>query len=306
LLRHSTSSGRLWIVRHSEAQDEWGTGWACCVSLPMLFEMLQAGNCGEDLGTLGKIAEQLLLMRPGDDVADYDVADFFERCVDMTVVSRSHNDSRRNHMNLFNMLGIDIPFDLRPTTPISVSVAKKPNAKSAEKTEVPPLEVNQLWVPPPKHAGYDSRLVVETKAGAVFNFYLQAKIKPMQNKSIEEMFADTIYHTIGEFATCHFTDPAQADFSSTHIVVYHWDHNGDDVPEKHIVLEKLTRVNKQKELKLSDPTMRQAATKFIEECYPANVHIMGTETLKKWMLPTLLPVPRLVAAVTEEEKEEDE
>eukprot|EP00981_Chlorochromonas_danica_P012087 scaffold4422_cov196-Ochromonas_danica.AAC.2 len=45
----------------------------------------------------------------------------------------------------------------------------------------------------------------------------------------------------------------------------------------------------------------EATRAFLNETYHSNLHVVGKETMDKWLLPTLAVIPRLVEEVDEEE-----
>jgi hypothetical protein len=207
-----------------------------------------------------------------------DIADLFERSVDMTIFSNSEQPS-----TLQKIFGIDsahLPaFDNKMLTLRARGHSDKGHTWAAP---------SELFVPCPLHLGYDSRV-----RSSDLWFYIQVKIAP-SNTLASTVYAKTITRVLQEHLQYHTTDaehlgPKLAD---VHILVYDWGDDGSKRPSLEGVIGALAEV-----LGVSLEEQLQV-NNYVKEQFATNVHTVTRPKIDEWLIPSLRVFPRIVMAVS--------
>jgi len=242
-----------------------------------------------------------------------EIAELFERAVDMTIVSRSARGHLRSYADLF---GTEpgrgrMPYaDFGKVVVRCASKISKVN-QCVLNDEISKVNQCELFVPPEVHPGYDSRVTfshtspknLPTGAKPFVFVYVQAKCATPQ-KQKAEVYAKTIYHILNEHSRLHLSklekvepDDLQRAFSAVHIIMYNWGDKDLGAPAKKAIQQILDRW-------IKDGTKSEPhALAFVNSRYfSSNLRTVGRPELEAWLIPSLRVFPRLVEAAEGETK----
>eukprot|EP01041_Mallomonas_annulata_P004430 gene4430-8829_t len=172
----------------------------------------------------------------------------------------------------------------------------------------PSTTKNGNGVPIKTTAGYD-RLIMAKSDGKkrILHFYLNMKISHHQ-LSVEDLptaVGSMVWHCLSDY---YRRNPNRINLSSFYIVLYVWEEVGetssfqnsvtrDSVREAARHTAKTDGMNQKRSDKESGKLLR-AVNNFIDN-YFHHIYYVGTDTLKKSLTPSFLPLVRLIAATKE-------
>jgi hypothetical protein len=168
----------------------------------------------------------------------------------------------------------------------------------------------------------------DDKSGNRYHFYLQSKLRfqlpelrgdkkrrrdgdgaceQRPPQTVDEVLAHGLAMSLLQHVSC---ETGEGDLSTVHFVLYYW--GGDDgeeggavLPEQTEVLRHLTgshilqeMMRCEAEKHRQDPEVVMASVvKFISEHF-GNIHVVSRPRLQSWLLPSLLPFPILLSALS--------
>jgi hypothetical protein len=203
------------------------------------------------------------------DIINLKISDVWERCIDMTILSRS---SLPNSLN--DILGTKNIISKFDTYILNLS---RGNISDLEQ-----MVDGQYIRAPISHPGYVSRMTV-----SILTIYIQVKIDKSSsiNKTESSIRANSIFHTISEHIKYHST----VNLENVHIIFYEWGCIDEYGPAK-IKNDIISELDK---LKMNSPTALSelaAVRTFIEEFGEENIHVVNRLKLENWLLPSFLPI----------------
>lgn len=248
-----------------------------------------------------------------------EMAELFERAVDMTIVSRSAGGTwgyLRPHKDLFGTGRGILPYADDFGQVVVRRASKIPKVDQCVlDDEISKVNQCELFVPPEGHPGYDSRVTflhtspenLPTVARPFVFVYVQAKCAPPTKKSLAEVYAKTICHILNEHSRLHLSqleevepDDLQRAFSAVHIIMYNWGDKDLGAPAKKAIQQILGRWI-EGETKIKPHAVHALA--FVNSRYfSSNLRTVGRPELEAWLIPSLRVFPRLVEAAEEEAK----
>ena len=255
LFRDLLEKGAIFVCRGQGSQFSPAVTGS---SIVHVVESLQSST--EQFGPRAQAAKVLF-----QNLVDRVIADWWERCVDLTMVCRSF-DGATTHQ----VFGIETAGLRTFSAPLTVR-----KADTADDLKV--ANANELLVSPPGHKGYDSRATV---AGAWF--YNQMKIDQPKMPAAK-VRARTIASIIDEHSAFF---PSDTDLSRVHVSFYEWGNDGSYIPSQQDVLEALAGLNGDQGI----------ANKYVQDHWQ-NVHTVTRPMLIDWLVPSLLSIPRLATAL---------
>jgi hypothetical protein len=239
----------------------------------------------------------------GNFIKDRNPVTWWERLVDLTIACRSHDYNNLEEMFGFSnfdyvMWNRAVPLRvLNEGDIIEAAQAQKVTAHTV-KNAMAALE-NVLVTAAPKKAGFDSMVKLCLPEAAPLYFYNQMKLSYPQGKSLEEVIGKIICYVL----QYHLTDVGD-DLSAVYITLYNWGDDTTDMDEEpplddHVLRSELDTVleNVRKNFKLPE-NFSQRLTEFVDR-YLDHIHFVGQKRMQQWLLPTLLPFPRILMNITE-------
>jgi hypothetical protein len=162
---------------------------------------------------------------------------------------------------------------------------------------------NVLVTAAPQKSSYDSMVKLCLPKAAPLYFYNQMKLSYPQGKSLEEVIANVIC-----FVLLHHLTDVGDDLSAVYITLYNWGDDTTDMDEEppldnNVLRSALDTVleNASKNFNLPE-NFSQPLTEFVDR-YLDHIHFVGQKRMQQWLLPTLLPFPRILMNITEDEVE---
>ena len=172
-------------------------------------------------------------------------------------------------------------------------------------------------------AGFDSHTTLLDDEMNRHHFYAQVKIRfPFhrdegRDQTIDEVIAHTVgltlLHHICRYAPYDNLNDVDLNLNAIHVILYNWGDDGRVKPNKDEVLslwkKVYSRKNKAFKSQAIDKLGMQEVPKHFKsvvlrylENHFNNIHVVARPILEKWLLPSLLPIPMLVDAVTVEKE----
>eukprot|EP01031_Cornospumella_fuschlensis_P026496 gene26496-32020_t len=286
-LRTMLEKGQVFLVKASEVKDQ--SSVRVSLQLGAFIWMLQNSDMSTSpISPAAKMAVELfkpLLGRKSSEA----FSTWFERSVALTALVRSTQE-------LELAKGVDVdPLSLRMIT------------SSDEELKRAMAESSVLIVPPPNTMGFD--LLVRSRADSL---YLQCKSAKSTKTNDVEQVAHCLVNIIRFHVNQHC--PHNADYTEAlspeelaklKVVYYQWGYKLRVAKEavKKQLGDMGLELNKADGQTKTVERLRaiRIAEVFVDQHFAENFHIVSGEDLNNWLLPVLVPIPRLVNAVEEEE-----